>query len=277
LDFPSSPDISPEADLSPYCRWQDIFRSWFWRYYDNLFKFVLLNFSWFLVCFGVSWLSGRVGLLTLPAPWYWFGVFVVYLLESAITFVWALPVFMILVARSFSWIEYRIQLSRFFLKGLLVSALAGVFLGTGLLNLRFYSSFQGSAPIWVLVLMGFVITLLLYALMMTFYLWPILFFQDPSVGKLIYRAFIITLGSGPASLLILFISLVWALLFALAPFLWFTMGFVFLFSLYCTALEKHLLRYRITFEDRTLDDVLQEIAAERKRNWRDILKPWETR
>jgi hypothetical protein len=277
LDFQPLSDLPSEADLSSYCRWQDIFRSWFWRYYDNLFKFVIFNLGWFSVCFGVSWLSGRIGLLNLPTYWHWFGVFTVYLLESIVTFFWALLVFMILMEVPLSWPQYKKYVYQFFLKGQVISILSGLFLGLSLLNIRFYSSFQGPAPIWALVLMGFVITLFLYGLMMTFYLWPILFFQDPPLGKLLYRAFIVTLGSGPASLLILFVSGIWVLFFTLVPFLWFTLGFVLLFALYCTALEKHLLLHRITFNDKPVEEVLQTIEDERKRNWRDILKPWENR
>jgi hypothetical protein len=113
--------------------------------------------------------------------------------------------------------------------------------------------------------------------MMIFYQWPILFFQNPPLEKLLCRSFLITLGSGPSSLFLLFFSAASAFLFFLGPFLWFFTGFVFLFSLYVVALEKHLLRYKITYRDKPIEDFLESIDIERQRGWRDIFKPWETR
>ncbi len=278
MDLPSPSDNpSPETDLFPYTRWQDVFRSWFWRYYDNLFKLILCNLGWFFCCFGTTWLASLSGLWNRDASWYWAGIAVVYVLESALTFLWALPIFQIMVEGHFSWESYKSRIFRYFPKGIFAVILVGLFLGLAFFNLRFYFTLQSSSPIWVFVLAGFVVTLLVYGIMMTFYLWPILFFQNPPVGKLFYRAFMVTLGSGPSSLLILFFSTFWVLLFTLIPFLWFALGFGFLFALYCSALEKHFLRYRITLQGRTLETILQEIEAERKRGWRDILKPWETR
>jgi hypothetical protein len=137
--------------------------------------------------------------------------------------------------------------------------------------------FQVSSRFFVFILMGFVATIFLYVLIMTLYQWPILFFQNPSFGKLFYKSFLITLGTGPQSLLILVLSILAVFLFVLAPFLWFLIGFVFLFSLYVVALEKHFLRYKITYQDKSTCDFIKSMDLERQRSWRDIFKPWETR
>jgi hypothetical protein len=54
-------------------------------------------------------------------------------------------------------------------------------------------------------------------------------------------------------------------------------GFVFLFSLYVVAIEKHFLRYKITYQNKPIDDFIKSMDLERQRDWRDIFKPWETR
>jgi len=273
--FPSLPGIEP--DLSAYSRLPDILRSWFWRYYDHLFQMIFLNLGWFLCSFGSSWILGRLGLWNEPAPWYWLGLFAIFLVESWLTYLWAIPVFAVIMGGPISWQSYREKLNCSWGRGFLSSTLVGLFLGFGFLSLRFYFSIQGSSPIWVFVLIGFVVTILVYGVMMVLYLWPLLLFQNPSLGKLFYRSFMVTLGSGPISLFMLLFSLLWLLVFTAVPFFWFILGFTLLFSLYCAALEKHLLRYKITFQDRPWPEVIADIDSERKRGWRDILKPWENR
>jgi hypothetical protein len=55
------------------------------------------------------------------------------------------------------------------------------------------------------------------------------------------------------------------------------LGFSFFFSLQCVALEKHYLKYRITYEDRPLPEVLEALERERQRGWREFWRPWENR
>jgi len=202
----SSGDPLFETDLSPYTRWQDIFRSWFWRYYDHLFTFIILNFGWFITCFGTAWIAGRSGFWNSPATSYWLGGLLVLVVEIALTLLWALPVHLLAVQGSISWGEYKTKLPKYFSKGLFSLVLAGLFLGLAFFNIRFYLAIQSTFSVWVFVLMGFVVTVLVYVLMITFYLWPILFFQDPPLGKLFYRSFMVTLSSGPSSLFLLLFS-----------------------------------------------------------------------
>jgi hypothetical protein len=278
LDLSFLPEaLSPEIDFSSYSRWQDIFRSWFWRYYDHLFQLIFCNFGWFSICLSVGWLASSLGILSRNQQWNWLAIYLVFVLECAISIPWALVVFKIFiedkVVLSGVWSDLRI----YFWKALASIMLSGFILSLALYNFRFYYTLHVSSRFWIFILMGFVATVFLYALMMIFYQWPILFFQNPSFKKLFYRSFLITLGSGPISFLLLCFSMSAVFLFVIAPFLWFLIGFVFLFSLYVVALEKHFLRYKITYQDKSVSDFIKSMDLERQRGWRDILKPWEPR
>ena len=278
MDLLSSPEeSSSETDVFSYSRWQDILRSWFWRYYDHLLRLTLYNLGWFLTCFGVGWLASFLGVLGTAQQWNWFSIYIVYVLECAVSVTWALAVFKIFIEDAISWAELMIGLRQYFWKALISASVSGLVLGLALYNLRFYFSLQVSSHIFIFILMGFVATVFLYGLMMAFYQWPLLFFQDPPLGKLFYRSFLITLGTGPNSLLLLFFSALAVFFFVVGPFLWFLIGFVFIFSLYTVALEKHFLRYKITYQDKSIAEYLESMDRERQRGWRDILKPWETR
>lgn len=278
MDLPvSSFDPAAEIDTSSYSRWQDIFRSWFWRYYDNIFQLFFYNLGWFISCFAIAWLAGHWGLFSDKKSLNWVVLYIVFVFESIVSIPWALAVFKVFMEGIVSWADFKKDLRYYFTKALVSIALSGFVLALALFNLKFYFSFQISTHILILVLMGFVLTILVYGVMMILYQWPILFFQDPSLGKLFYRSFVITLGSGPTSLLLLLFSALSVIFFIVEPFLWFVIGFVFLFSLYIVALEKHLLRYKITYRNSAIADYIESMDAERKRGWRDILKPWETR
>jgi len=276
LDLLFSPDeISSEVDVSSYSHWHDILRSWFWRYYDHLFLLIFYNFCWFSSCFGVGWLAGFWGILNRNQHWNWPAIYLVYVLECAVSVPWALAVFKIFIEDTVSFSELWTGIRLYFWKALASTALSGLVLALALYNLRFYSTLQVSSRIWIFILMGFVVTVFLYGLMMTFYQWPILFSQNPPLGKLLYKSFLITLGTGPNSLFLLLFSAVSVFLFFLGPFLWFFTGLVFLFSLHVVALEKHFLRYKITYQNKPLAEFLKSMDIERQRGWRDIFKPWE--
>jgi hypothetical protein len=278
LNLSSSPEaFSEEIDFSSYSRWQDIFRSWFWRYYDHLFQLILYNFGWFSTCLGVGWLASSLGILSRNQQWNWFVIYPAFVLECAISVPWALVIFKIFIEDNITFSELLADLRLCFWKALASIAISGLVLGLALYNISFYYRLQVSSRIWVFILIGLVATVFLYGLMMTFYQWPILFFQKPPFGKLLYRSFLITLGTGPSSLLLLFFSLLAVFFFVLVPFLWALIGFVFLFSLYVVALEKHFLRYKITYGEKPAGDFIKLMDLERQRGWRDIFKPWETR
>lgn len=278
MDIPSSSEnSSSETAVLSYSRWQDILRTWFWRYYDNLLKLTLYNLGWFLTCFGIGWFASFLGILGTAQQWNWPVIYLVYVAECAASLGWALAIFKVVMGEAVSWPEILIDLKRYFFKGLISASISGLVLGLAVYNLRFYFSLRVSTHILIFILMGFVATVFIYFLMMTFYQWPILFFQNPALPKLFYRSFIITLGTGPVSLLVLFISAFAVFFFVLQPFLWFFIGFVFLFTLYTVSIEKHFLRYKITYQDKPIADYLESADAERQRGWRDIFKPWETR
>jgi hypothetical protein len=278
LDISFSPDeFSTEADIFSYSRWQDILRSWFWRYYDHLFLLTFYNFCRFSSCFGLGWLAGLSGILNKNQHWNWLAIYLAYVLECAVSVPWALAVFKIFIEDTVGFSEVWTGLRLYFWKALASTTLSGLVLVLALYNLRFYSTLQVSSHFWIFILMGFVFTVFIYGLMMISYQWPILFFQNPPLRKLFYRSFLITLGTGPNSLFLLFFSAFAVFLFLIGPFLWFFTGLVFLFSLYVVALEKHLLRYKITYKDKLIADFLKLMDIERQRGWRDIFKPWEPR
>ena len=273
----SSLEKPTEIDVSSYSRWQDIFRTWFWRYYDHLFQLVFCNLGWFLSCFCVEWLSGFLGMFSKNQPSGWFGIYLFYLAECAVSVGWALAVFKIIMEDEANWSVLLSGVRRYFRKAVALSALSGFVLGLALFNLRFYLSLPLAAHLWILPLVGLVATIFICGLMVTLYQWPILFFQDPSLGKIYYRSFVITLGAGPNSFLLLILSSLFMVLFFVEPFLWFFVGFTLLFSLYVVALEKHFLRYKITYQAKSIGEYLEFMDKERQRGWRNIFRPWEMR
>jgi uncharacterized membrane protein YesL len=144
-------------------------------------------------------------------------------------------------------------------------------------NIRFYIERQGTWGAAGWILSGLVLWILFLWLSSILYQWPLLFFQNTSFLKIYYKSILLALDNYPALLVVWIYGAGCVFLFILVPALWFFFGFVFFFSFQCMLLEKHLLKYKITYQQRALDDLLFFLEKENKRSWREFLKPWEYR
>jgi hypothetical protein len=125
---------------------------------------------------------------------------------------------------------------------------------------------------------GLCFWVLLFWLSMALFQWPLLFFQDVGVFKIIYRSFLLVLGNSLLSLSLLACLLMTS--FFMSYFFvvgWAILGMVVACSLPSVALEKILLKYKITLFNQPLLPLLEAWEVERKRGWRELLKPWEFR
>ncbi len=267
----------PNLSTLEYSRWVDVLRSWFWRFYDNLFHVVIYNLGWFLTCFGTGWVCWHTGLFGDEKNINVLGFYALYLLESIVSIGWAYLVFRVFIEGEGFFLDIWKGFINFYLKALGISALSGFVLGLALYNIRFYFLFQSSHRLFDFILVGFIFWFLLFWISAMLYQWPILFFQNPPFFKVFYRSFLLVLGNGLVSLGILVFFACWALLFWIAPFLIFFIGMVLFFSFQCVVLEKQYLRYKITYGDKPLRPFLELLDYERKRGWREFLKPWENR
>jgi len=205
------------------------------------------------------------------------GLYSIYLLESIVSIGWAYLIFKIFIEREGSFIDIWRGLKKFFLKAVGLSAVSGFVLGLALYNIRFYFLIQSSHRIIDLLLVGFIFWFLLFWISAMLYQWPILFFQNPAFLKIYYRSFLLVLGNSLVSLGILAFFAGCFVLLWIAPFLLCFIGMVFFFSFQCVALEKQYLRYKITYGDKQLEPFLELLDYERRRSWREFLRPWENR
>jgi len=150
-----------------------------------------------------------------------------------------------------------------------------VFLGG--FNLYFYLHWNPGSRIWEWILGAPVVWFLAFWAACFFYLWPILFFQNPGLGRAFYKSFLLVLEAPGLALGLLGLGGALFLLFCAVPVAWMLLGFVFFFSFQCILLEKRLLRYKITYQDKDYDDWVAVLARENQRDWKYFLKPWETR
>lgn len=262
---------SGEPDPASYTNLPDLFRSWFWRYYDQLWRLILVNVFWFFAI----WVL--IGLVKDQPVRLW--PLLLYLPACVVSFPCAFLVFRYFTAGSAALKELPGAFRRYFLKAMGLSVLSGLVLGAGVWNILFYLNWQeGMRPLgWGLT--GLMTWLLLFWVGASLYQWPLLFFQNPPFLKILYRSFLLFMGNSWTALFLLAAGGVAAFLFTFVLKLipWVFLGPVFFFSLQCMALEKHLLRYRITFEDAPLTDVLERLDKERNRSWREFFKPWEAK
>jgi hypothetical protein len=276
LDSNTPSPETTDAELAAYTRWPEIFRSWFWRYYDHLGHLLVYNLGWFLTCFAAAWFPiysgwlGRGVKINLPA------LYLLFLVLSVLSVGWAYLVFKVFLqgeAHFFS--DFWLAQKKFVLKAFSVAALSGLITGVGLFSIRFYFLIHSHYRFLDLVLMSIAIWALLFWVSAVFYQWPILFFQNPSFLKIFYRSILLVLSNGLLSLAILaFFALSMAVML-IAPFLWFFIGLVFFFSFQCVVLEKRFLRYKITYGNKPLSPFLEQLDCEKERGWRDFFKPWE--
>ena len=263
--------------MAPYTQWPEIFRSWSWRLYDHLVQAVFCNLGWSFTCFGTAWLALHFGILESAGRVSLWRVYVLGLVESTVSVGWAYWAFKISMGDGDGPVDIGVGIRNYLPKAVGLSAFSLFIAGGASYSLHFYFSTGGPYRFLNLLAAAFLLWVLVSWLSCCLYQWPLLFFRNPPFFKIIYQSILIFIGNAPASLGILFFSAVWTLFFLAVPFLWFLIGAVFLFSLACVTLEKNLLRYKITYEERPLALFLEILETERQRGWRDILKPWENR
>ena len=274
------PSEIPNSDLLSYTQFPQVLRSWFWRYYDHLGHLVLYNLGWFLTLFAAAWLSAHFKLWISFSPdgpqvkpW---GLYLIFMIESGLSIAWAYLIFRIFNLAEGSFLEAWKGAFHYLPKALGLSALSGSVLVLGFYNIRFYY-LSGFSHVQNMAMAGVIVWLIFFWISAALYHWPILFFQDPPFLKILYRSFLLAMANGLGSLGIFLFLVLCFCLFSISIVLWFFLGFVFFFSFQCVLLEKHLLRYKITFGDKPLESFLDSLKAERQRGWRDFLKPWENR
>lgn len=271
------PNPSDEIETASFTGFLEIARSWFWRFYDHLFILLCVNLGWFLTCFGVGWVAIRRGLLGPPGQLSVLGVYALYLMESMVSTGWAFLVSQLMNDGQASFKDIWLGIKKYFWKALGLSALSGFFAGLAIYNIYFYFHLQSAHRFVDLLMAGLIFWILAFWVSAALLQWPILFFQNPPFFRIYYRSCLLVLGNGLISFGSLIFFAVFFLLFDLAPFLWYFIGPVFFFSFQCVALEKHYLRYKITYGDKPLEPFLEVLEAERRRGWKDFLRPWENR
>ena len=274
-----NPSLNPSTEKSTaeYVGLWDIFHSWFWRFYDHLAFLLLINLAWFLTCFGVGWAALHFDMLGSDGKINFGGIYAVYLLECAVSLGWAFLVFKLFNEGRSSLKELWGGIRKYFWKAMGVSALSGSSIGLALINIRFYFHLQSAHRFLDLLMAGFILWILAFLVSASLLQWPILFFQNPPFSRIIYRSCLLVLGNGLISLAGLIFLSACFLLFNIAPFFWYFIGLVFFFSFQCVVLEKHYLRYKITYGDQPLEPFLEVLEGERRRGWREFLRPWENR
>ena len=277
MDSSSPSPVIPDTKLIVYTRWPEIFRSWFWRYYDRLGHLLIYNLGWFLTCFGVAFFpiySGMLGggeKINFPA------LYLLFLVISYLSIGWAYLVFKVFVRDEVHFIsDFWFALKKFSFKAFGIAALSGLVTGIGLFSIHFYFHINSHHRLLDMALMSFAVWTLLFWISAVLYQWPILFFQNPPFFKIYYRSILLVLSNGFLSLGILAFFVLSAAVMFLAPFLMFFIGLVYFFSFQCVSLEKQFLKYKITFGNKPLGPFLELLDFEKERGWRDFFKPWET-
>lgn len=272
----SSPS-SVENNLKISIELPEVFRSWFWTFYDHFGRLLLLNFSWSICTFSIAWVWSSF----FKPPTFGITLFAMIFLflvtESLVSVGWAYGVFKLFMDRRGGWGDIWDGYRRFGLKGSLIAVFFWSVVLLGLFNLQFLWSHPLPSTILNDVLLVSTGWILLFWSLLGFFLWPVLFFQQPSIPKVFYRAMILAWDSAGRNVIYLIVIGVNAAVFTLLWPLWFFVGPVSIFSLQSVALEKALLKYKITFEDKDIGEFLSSLERERERNWREFLRPWDHR
>ena len=263
------------TDFSKYDCLPSIFTSWFWRFYDNLFHLVLINFCWFSTFAGTIWVFWRLGLLVDANGLSIIGFCSCFIMGIVVSVGWAFIVFKIFNNEEWTATDYWIGIKKYGGKAIAVSVISGIVIFLVYFNLHFYLRNQ---PRFIdFVMSGLVFWIGLIGVLTALYQWPLLFFQDSSLTSIFYRSTVLVFSNGLQALFLLVFFLFCAGFFSILVAPWIFVGMVFFFSLQCVALEKALLRYKITFRGKPIEPFLETLELEHKRSWKDFLKPWENR
>lgn len=275
---PWSSQTDSISELSLYTRWPEIFRSWFWRFYDHLLRLVFYNLGWFLSLILVAWFVFRFKWFEPSLPLTigdLLRLLLLYLFLCGISFAWSSQVFKIFIrGQKENPIRGKEKLF-YFLKALVLSTLTIFIIGIGYINIHFYFRWGEIPPFFSFTLAVLILWILLFWVASSFYHWPLLLFQNPPLFQIIYKSFLLVLANGPLSLGLLIFFASSFLLFSLLVVPWIFVGLIFFFSFQCVTLEKQLLKYKITYQDIPIETHLKFLERERQKGWRYIFKPWE--
>jgi hypothetical protein len=252
-------------------------RSVFWRYYGSLGRLTLLNVLWGAFLFLVIFALKRLWAPGLPLWLGWTSAFLGFSISIVFSAGFARVVFGVFAGRGFQWSSLFPAVRHFAARALALVFLT-VFPAFFLLNnLMLYlpGAFKGS---WVALGLS-VMALLLVVPFLLSWMWmgPMLFFRDASVYLTLKRSLLMVLGHpGVSAMLVVWSGMILAL-YWVAPVTGLLLGGSLLLAGPCTALEKLLWGYTITYEDRALAEVQARWDEEEAKGWRDILRPWESR
>ena len=262
-------------ELNHYSKWPEIFRSWFWRFYDHLFQLVFFNFSWMLSCSFIAWIFFHFKWVDLSLQINLLHVYLFYVVENIASIGWAYLVFQIFIEGNCQLTDILIALKKYSLKATGLSIVSGFLIILAIYNIKFYY-FEGTSHRF-LSFLSLIITFWIFTLWLAscLYQWPILFFQNPPFHKIFYKSFLLVFANAFNSILTLAFFILCFALFSLVLFPWFFIGAVFFFGYQCIALEKGLLRYRIIYGNKPLDSFLEVLDRERQRGLKSFFKPWE--
>jgi hypothetical protein len=273
----NSPETEHPKEFSAFFRSIEIFRSWFWRFYDHFFQLILYNFFWIFSCFGVSWLFARFNFFKVTKKTDFFWLFLIFVIETIVSLGWAHLIFKVFIYGEGSLKDVWGGIKKYIFKATGVSVISVFFIALAFFNIRFYFFLNTPHRFIDFMCIGFIFWVLLFWLLGSIYYWPILFFQDPPFLTIFYKAFLLALGNCFVSVEILGISFAFMILFSTVWPLWFFFGGALLFSLQCVALEKQLLMYKITYGNKSLEVFLEFLDCEQRRGWRELFRPWENR
>ncbi len=270
----------PPKELFLYSRPVEIFRSWFWRFYDNLFHLIFYNLFWAFSCLGIGWLFARFNFFKITKEIDFISFLLIFIVGSIMSIGWAHLVFRIFIYGEGEIKDFWIGIEKYIFKATGVSIVSGIFIASTVFNIRFYFNLSIINNLhWFTdyLLMGLSFWILVFWLLGSIYYWPILFFQNPPFFKIFYKAFLLVVGNFLVSVEILAIYVIFIILFSFIWPLWFFVGGAFLFSLQCVTLEKQLLMYRITYRNKSLGTFLEILDSEQRRGWNEFYKPWENK
>jgi hypothetical protein len=274
--FPPVFDSVSTSNLDPsFFDIGSVFHSWFWRYYDHLGRLILINAIWFLVVLIPTWFCCHWVETGSHEKTQLFLLLIVFLFDVSFTFFCAYLVFSIFYTGTNCLNDIWPGILKFWVKAVLLFFSWAVFAVLTSYNIGYYLESKRILEITGWIFGGLFLWILFFCLSSILYQWPLLFFQNPPLVKILYKSLLLVFDNYLVLLLVWVYGVGFVFLFTLLPVLWIFFGFVFFFSFQCILLEKHMLKYKIVYQQKDLSLVLAILEKEKKRSWRELLKPWE--
>ena len=247
-------------------------KSWFVRYYDHLISLVGINVVWFLACGALPYWLLHDKIISADGQGNLWGAAVLLFWALSATAAAARGVFLLLNEGGLSWDSFRAGWFESWWKASLLFLIWGGMLFLGVYNLYFYIHWNPWGKFVEWIFCGMIVWFLAFWASCFFFLWPVLFFQKPLFSRFSIRHPYWCWKASFESLAFLLLYLALFFLFCLVPVTWILLGFVFFFSFQCMLLEKRLLRYKITYEDKDYDDFLAFLGRENQRGLEVLLE-----